>query len=144
MEYEQAYGENETPIKKVDIAIFILLLFVTCGLYIFYVSYVWAKNVNYFLKREKYNPILVLLVGIATCGIATFIFEILFAYDLQAITKERNLLDRLNNLGAWAIGLNILAIVLVPLTKGFSSFGIGIIPSVLIQLEINKLIDQGA
>ena len=52
-------------IKHRDIAVFVLLNFVTLGIYWFYLCYCWAKEVNALQGRVKYQPWLVLLVSVS-------------------------------------------------------------------------------
>jgi hypothetical protein len=56
-------------VKYRDVALFVLLNVVTLGIYWFYLAYQWAKEINGLHNRVKYQPVIVLLVSILTCGL---------------------------------------------------------------------------
>lgn len=132
-------------IKHRDIATFVLLMIVTLGIYWFYVSYQWAKELNGLSGRMKFQPLVVLLTNIVTCGIAGLVFECLFAFDLAEQTQARGLKGRMEALPTWVIATNCLAIVLSLIPFGVViGLPLGILASVLVQMELNKLAERYA
>ena len=130
-------------VKHRDLAMFVLLNVVTCGIYWFYVSYHWAKELNGLQGRPKYHPGIVLLVNIVSCGLAGLVFECLYAFDIAEVTRLRGIVDRKEQLGTWVIALNCIAIVLslIPFAAVIG-FPLGLLASALMQVELNKLADQ--
>lgn len=126
-----------------DIATFVLLMVVTLGIYWFYVSYQWAKELNGLSGRMKFQPLVVLLTSIVTCGIAGMVFECLFAFDIAEQTQARGLKARMDALPTWVIATNCAAIVLSLIPFGFAiGLPLGILASVLVQVELNKLAER--
>ena len=109
-----------SDIKHRDIAVFVLLNFVTMGIYWFYLCYCWAKEINGLEGRVKYQPAIVLLASIVTCGIAGLVFEILYAIDVGQATEARGVPGRMEQLAAWVVGLNVVAMLA-------SATGIGVV-----------------
>lgn len=129
-----------SDIKHRDIAIFVLLNFVTLGFYWFYLCYRWAKEVNGLQGRVKYQPWAVLLVSIVTCGIAGLVFEILFAFDIGQATESRGVAGRMEQLPTWVIALNVVAMIACATTVGLViGVPLGVLASALVQIELNKL-----
>jgi len=127
-------------VKHRDIAIFVLLIFVTLGFYWFYLGYCWAKEVNGLQGRVKYQPWAVLLASVVTCGIAAIVFEILFAFDIGQATESRGVAGRMEQLATWVTALNVVATILSLTTVGVViAIPLGILASVFIQIELNKL-----
>jgi hypothetical protein len=131
---------DAADIRHRDIAIFVLLNVVTLGVYWFYLAYQWAKEVNGLLGTRKYDPGIVLLVSILSCGVAGLVFECLYAFDIAAAAKSRGVPDRREQLPTWVIVCNCLAmgLSLIPFAVVIA-FPLGIMASVLVQLELNKL-----
>ena len=139
-EQSKLNADQASDIKHRDIAIFVLLMFVTLGFYWFYLCYCWAKDVNGLHGRVKYQPWAVLLVSIVTCGLAGVVFEILFAFDVGQATESRGAAGRMEQLPTWVIGLNVVAMIASATTVGVVvAVPLGILASVLVQIELNKL-----
>jgi hypothetical protein len=129
-------------ILRRDIATFVLLNIVTLGIYWFYVVYQWSKEVNGLVGRVKYQPIMVLLVSILTCGIGGFVFECLMAFDVAEACKSRGVPSRLAQMPQWVIGLNVASLIACVIPFGvFVALPLGLLASVLVQVELNKLAD---
>lgn len=58
-----------TPVRS-GLAFTLLSLF-TCGIYYFYLIYIWADETNTHLRKNATTPVLMLLLSIFTCGLAT-------------------------------------------------------------------------
>jgi hypothetical protein len=130
-------------IKPRDIAVFVLLCVVTLGLYWFYISYHWSKEINGLTGRVKYQPLVVLLVNIVTCGLAGMVFESLFAIDVAEQTKARGIKDRFDQLPTWVIACNTAAVITALIPFGVVvALPLGILASVLVQIELNKLTER--
>ena len=130
-------------VKHRDISIFVLLCVVTLGIYWFYLAYHWAKEVNGLYSRVKYQPVVVLLVSIATCGIVGVVFECLYAFDIAQISKSRGVAGRLEHLATWVVTCNCVAMVVSFIPYGVVvGFLLGTLASVLLQVELNKLADM--
>lgn len=136
-------GAEAADVKHRDIAVFVLLNVMTCGIYWFYVSYQWAKELNGLQGRPKYQPGIVLLACILSCGLAGLVFECLFAFDIVEATRARAVANRNEQLGTWVITLNSIAMVasLIPFLLVIG-FPLGIWASALMQVELNKLADR--
>ena len=134
---------DAAAIKRRDIAVFVLLCVVTLGIYWFYVSYHWSKEINGLAGRVKYQPLVVLLVNIFTCGLAGLVFESLFAFDVAEQTKARGIKDRFDQLPTWVIVCNSVAVVTALIPFGFVlAIPLGTLASVLVQIELNKLAER--
>jgi hypothetical protein len=130
-------------VKRRDIAVLVLLMVVTLGFYWFYLAYQWSKEVNGLMGRVKYQPVVVLIANIATCGLAGMIFESLFAFDLVEVTKSRGVKDRLDSLSTWVLVCNCAAFVIALIPFGILvALPLGTLASVLVQVELNKLAEQ--
>ena len=133
-------ASQASDIKHRDIAIFVLLNFVTLGFYWLYLCYCWAKEVNGLHGRVKYQPWAVLLVSIVTCGIAGLVFEILFAFDIRQAIESRGIAGRMEQLPTWVIALNVVAMIASATTVGLLiGMPLGVLASALVQIELNKL-----
>ena len=132
-------------VERRDVAILVLLFVVTLGLYWFYLAYHWAKEINGLLGRAKYQPVVVLLVSIVTCGLAGLVFEVLFALDAAQATKSRGITSRNEQLATWVIVCNCvgLAVSLIPFGV-IVGFPLMVLASVLVQVELNRLADHYA
>jgi hypothetical protein len=134
---------DAADIKRRDIAVFVLLCVVTLGIYWFYVSYHWSKEVNGLVGRVKYQPLVVLLVNIFTCGIAGMVFESLFAFDVAEQAKARGIKDRFDQMPTWVIVCNSAAVITALIPFGFVlAIPLGTLASVLVQIELNKLAER--
>jgi hypothetical protein len=134
---------DAADIKRRDIAVFVLLCVVTLGIYWFYVSYHWSKEINGLVGRAKYNPVLVVVVNVLTCGLAGLVFESLFAFDLVEQTRLRNTPSRQDQLATWVLVCNCAAFVTAIIPFGFLlALPLGTLASVLVQVELNRLADN--
>ena len=57
-------------IKVRDPAVVVLLMLVTCGLYVIYLQYQWAKEVNGLEGQVRYPPVITLVLNIVTLGLS--------------------------------------------------------------------------
>ena len=138
-------ASEAAEIKHRDIAVFVLLCFVTLGIYWFYVSYHWSKEINGLLGRARYQPVVFLLVNILTCGLAGLVFESLFAFDVAEAARARGIKGRLEQLPTWVIACNVAAIITALIPFGIViALPLGTLASVLVQMELNKLAEQYA
>jgi hypothetical protein len=138
-------ADADDPQRR-DLAIFVLLNLVTLGIYWFYIVYQWSKQLNGLLGRVKYPPIVVLLTTILTCGLAGFIFECLFAFDVAEATATRGLAGRIEQLPVWVIVCNVAAMgtALIPFVGILIALPLGLLASALVQAELNRLADAYA
>jgi hypothetical protein len=132
-------------IKHRDIATLILLFVVTLGFYWFYLGYQWAKELNGLSGRVKYQPNVFLIVNLVSCGLAGIVFECLYAFDVAEHAKAHGIKDRLEPLPSWVISINCAAMIasLIPLGV-IIGLPLGILASVLVQVEMNKLAERYA
>ena len=136
-------ASEAADVKHRDIAVFVLLCVVTLGIYWFYLAYHWAKELNGLHGRVKYQPVVVLLVSIVTCGIVGMVFECLYAFDIAQIAQSRGVARRLEHLATWVIACNCVAMAV-----SFIPYGVvvgcllGTLASALVQVELNKLADM--
>ncbi len=131
---------DAADILRRDIAAFVLLNLVTLGIYWFYIVYQWSKEVNGLVGKVKYQPLMVLLVSILTCGLGGFVFECLMAFDVAETTKSRGVPARLAHMPQWVIGCNIAAMLVCLIPFGvIVGLPLGLLASVLVQVELNKL-----
>ena len=128
--------------KRRDLAVFTTLMIVTLGFYFFYVVYQWAREINGLNGRLKYRPDIVLVVTILTCNVFGLVFETLFAFDVAEHTRARGIPGRIDQLPVWIVLCNVVAIVLCLMPFGcFAGFPLGVLASVLVQAELNRLAD---
>ncbi len=100
-------------------------------------------HVNGLHGRVKYQPAVVLLVSILTCGLAGLIFEILYAFDVAESTASHGIRGRMTQLGTWVIVCNAAALVTSLIPGGvLVGFPLGILASVFVQVELNRLAEQ--
>ena len=136
----------ERPIQKRDIGIVVLLSLVTLSVYYVYLMAEWAKDINYLLKRDRHNPVVVVVVGVLTLLSALIAWEIIYAYDLQKITEERKIPGRNASLGTYVLVLNLISCAVLFVSGGFAvilSVVLGIWAYCLIQKELNVIVDSG-
>lgn len=132
-------------VQRRDIGLLVLLCIVTLGLYWFYLGYQWSKELNGLAGREKYQPVIFLLVNILTCGLAGMVFECIFAFDIAEHTGRLGVKNRWEQLGAWVIGINVAALILCLIPFGvIVALPLGTLASALVQVELNKLADRHA
>ena len=132
-------------VQRRDIGLLVLLCIVTLGLYWFYLGYQWSKELNGLAGREKYQPVIFLLVNILTCGLAGMVFECIFAFDIAEHTGRLGVKNRWEQLGAWVIGINVAALILCLIPFGvIVALPLGTLASALVQVELNKVADRHA
>lgn len=71
------------PIAPRKLWLVALLSILTLGLYNIYLVWRWSIELNQLNGREVRNPTLVLVLGIVTLGIATMVYECLFAREVE-------------------------------------------------------------
>ena len=127
-------------IPERNLALVVLLLVVTLGFYTFYLLYQWAHEVNAALGHEKHQPLVVLLVSLLTCLIGGIVYECVFAYDIAAAATSKGVSRRMVNLPTWVILCNCVGLIVSFIPFGFVvGFVLGVLASVLVQVELNKL-----
>lgn len=116
---EQVYNENIDSVhrtKKRDIGMVILLSFITLGIYSIFLYCTWARDINALLKRDKYSYGLILILAIISTALGFFgiivpimaVILILYAFDLQTITAERQVPKRSSQIGLQVIISNVV------------------------------------
>lgn len=118
----------------------VVLTLVTCGIYGLYLLYRWAEEINVLSGTRRYNPVVVLVASILTCGIGAMVFHIIFAFDVEKTTLRSGVPNRLANLGAIVISL-LVGGVLLSLVGVPASLATGPVAYWLVQAELNKLAD---
>jgi hypothetical protein len=127
-------------IKVRDPAVVVLLMLVTCGLYVIYLQYQWAKEVNGLEGQVRYPPVITLVLNIVTLGLSGLVFESIWAYDLARVAQRRGVVNRMESLPTWVLVLNCVGTVLCLTGIGIViGLPMGIAASVLVQNELNKL-----
>lgn len=110
-------------IKERNIAMCIILSFVTCGIYLLYWIFCLAEETNTAAGAEGTSGIMVIVLGTVTCGI----------YYLYWAYKQGEKLDTAKqNRGMETSDSKILYLILY-------IFGLGIVSLALMQNELNKL-----
>jgi hypothetical protein len=130
---------NLQPIKVRSAVLVGVLSTLTLGLYNVYLMWAWTREVNGLVREERYNPTLVLLAGVATCGLSGCVFEMLFARDLemQAHAAGRELL--MKSFGTVILVLNVAGLMLdLTVVGALVGFPLGVAASVLMQRELNE------
>jgi hypothetical protein len=127
-------------IKVRDPAVVVLLMLVTCGLYVIYLQYQWAKELNGLEGQVRYPPVITLVLNIVTLGLSGLVFESIWAYDLARAAQRRGVVNRMESLPTWVLVLNCVGTVLCLTGIGIViGLPMGIAASVLVQNELNKL-----
>lgn len=103
------------PIKNRNIALFVILSIVTCGIYGYYWLYCVNEDVNKSLNEQDMSGGMVILLTIVTCGI----YGIIWAYQTgNKITKIKRMMgDQYaeSNLGVLYLVLSLFVTFIVPL-----------------------------
>lgn len=105
-------------IQQKNIAVCIVLYFVTCGFYGLYWLCCLAEDVNVVSGRRDFSGGMVLLLSIVTCGI----------YGLYWLYKAGDTMDQLQGGGGY---LGILYLLL-------GVFGLGVVSFALLQSNLNE------
>jgi Domain of unknown function (DUF4234) len=138
-------GSSSHTIEQRDLGKVAILSIVTLGIYGILLMAKWTDDVNFLLKREKHEKIVVVIVGVVTLGIALAIWEIIFAYDIQSYTESERLGERNKNLGGTVLGLTLFAYALAFASGGLAfvlSMAVGVYASCLVQKELNMIADE--
>jgi hypothetical protein len=134
---------DAADVQRRDIGLLVLLCIVTLGLYWPYLGYQWSKELNGLSGRVKYPPVAFLLVNILTCLLAGLVFECIFAFDIAEHTGRLGIKNRNENLGAWVIGINVVALILCLIPFGVVvGLPLGTLATALVQVELNKLAER--
>ena len=126
------------PVKQRDLWIVGILSVITLGIYNIYLAYMWSRELNHLLGRERYSPVVVLIISIVSLGIAVAVYECFFAFDLAKAAEQRNRELRMPSLPGTVVALEVSAIVL-----SLTGFGViigmplGVAATVLLQREFN-------
>jgi hypothetical protein len=111
--------------------------------YPIYLVYQWSRELNGLHRQVRHSPGAVLALSIVTLGLASVIYECLFAHEISEQLRLRGHKQPLAHLTAWVIGLNAIAAL-------FALTGIGVIVAIpcglaatcLVQAEFNKLANR--
>ena len=111
-------------IQKRNLALYIILLFVTCGLFGIYWMYTMNEDTNKVSGHpEAMNGVLVILLTLVTCGL----FAFFWLYNMGNRIDETKI-----KRGQPAGNTGVLYLVL-------AIFGLGFVSEILLQSELNKL-----
>lgn len=111
---------------QIEIALGIILSFLTCGLYNIYWNLKQIEALNILLGREEYNFWHWILLSIVTCGIYHIYHEYKMGSDLYLYMKENGHPEANPNLPLMALGLSV--------------FGLTIIADAVFQHELNRMV----
>jgi hypothetical protein len=115
---------KEMQIKDRNIAMCILLTFITCGIYGLYWMYKIIEESDAVTGNDNpMNPVLVILLGVITCGI----YYWFWLYQCGKRFDELNSREGRSSSGDYAVLFLILAI-----------FELAIVDFAIIQSELNK------
>ena len=126
------------PVKPRDLWIVGILSVITLGIYNIYLAYMWSRELNHLLGRERHSPVVVLIISIVSLGIAVAVYECFFAFDHARAAEQRNRELRMPSLPGTVVALEVSAIVL-----SLTGFGViigmplGVAATVLLQREFN-------
>ncbi len=122
--------ESEEPglgYHYANIALYLVVTLVTCGIFNLYWNYRQMESCNALLRRDEFSWILWLLLTIVTCGIYHFYYQ----YKMGAAINE--IQERFGY--PVSEGLPILSVVA-------AIFGVGVVADCIHQYELNR-IDRG-
>ena len=126
-DFQYAYDQNVrgsyyTP-KFRNIALCIILSFVTCGIYLYYWIYMMNEDVNGLEGKNSPSGVMVILLSFVTCGI----YQIIWMYNVgTAIDRAKTA----RGSGSSSCGVIYLVLML---------FGLGIVSMGLAQNELNQM-----
>jgi hypothetical protein len=139
------FSSSGVVIEKRDVAVVGILSCLTLSLYCFYLIYAWSKETNALIGREKFHPILALVLTTITIGFAGILYECGIALELTKKARECDLPERMQSLGTTVIILNVLSLLIV-FASGFALFLVSMILGVasvcLVQKELNKFAEH--
>jgi len=126
------------PVRERNLWVVGILSLVTLGLYNFYLVYVWARELNHLLGKERHSPAVVLIVSIVTLGIGVTVFECVFGFDHARAAEARGRELRTKGLPGIVVALDVAALIL-SLTGVGMIIGIptGVAATILLQREFN-------
>jgi hypothetical protein len=108
--------------------------------YPIYLCYQWARELNGLRQDARHSPRVVLILSIATLGLAGLVYEAIFAHELEQHFSQRGRPDSMPQLAVWVIALNALALVLSLTGAGvLLAIPCGLAATCLVQAEFNKL-----
>lgn len=119
---------NYFGFTKRNIAVSVLLTFVTCGIYTYYLLYKQAEEVSNALAKaniegKRFNPAMVVFLSIITCGIY-------FIFFMYCHAENINLLGKSSSVNTF----EPIVILLLTLFVGFGLY--------FTQYDLNKLYDK--
>jgi len=109
-----------------NIAVYIVLSIVTCGLFAIYWFVVLADDIAILRGQDQPKGIVDLLLGFITCGI--YFIYCMYQYPRYLVEIQHKKGQLIND-------ISVITVVL-------SIFGLGIVSYAMIQNEVNKLIQQ--
>lgn len=125
MQTQPAGGDFERENYNLNIALYLILTLITCGLFNLYWNYKQMEACNYLLKREEFRFLYWLLLSIITCGI----YHIFYQYKMGSSIVE---IQRTTN-KTISESLPIISCLL-------TIFGLSIVVDCIHQHEINKIV----
>ena len=145
MESGQSAAERRVQVRIAprEPAPFGILSFLTLGLYGVYLVYRWAEEINILLGRRKYEPVVILIVGLLTCTIGFSVAAMFYAFDLERLGKAVGYPKRTEHLGTYVVFVILLSCVVGILSGGLAvllSIVLWVVGLWLIQNEINGLL----
>jgi len=138
MSKQSATDAKSLEYRRIPLVVFLSLATLLVG-YQVYLAYQWARELNGLTER-RHSPQLVLVLSIASLGVADAIYECIFAHELERHFRKRGRLDAMPHFAIWVATLNAIAFL-----SGITGFGLivaipcGIAATCLVQVEFNKL-----
>jgi hypothetical protein len=126
-------------IEPRNVAVIIVLSFVTLGIYALYLLYRWAEEINRVSGRTRLNGTTALVVTLFTCGLGSLVFIPMYAFELEKTAAERGVPERQANLGMLVVGIEVGGFLLAIATAGVGLFITRPITMAFVQMELNKL-----
>lgn len=111
-------------IQKRNIAVSIILYFVTCGIYIFYWMYMLTEESNYASGENGFSGGMVILLSLVTCGLFTYYWFYKLGDNITKAKAARGM--------STDSYLGVIYLVL-------AFFGLGIVSYALAQNELNQM-----
>lgn len=113
------------PVKR-NVAVTIVLSFLTCGIYYLFSIYQTSKDLNDLTGTNLNEPALDLILSLITCGLYTIYWYYKVGRQIESMQYD---------LGLRPNSVSILAMIL-------SICQLGIVSIAIIQSEVNRLIDE--
>ena len=122
--YDLGRSERHRDDTQINVALYLLLTVLTCGLFDLYWNYRQMETCNEMLDEDRFSFWLWLLLVIVTLGI----YHIIYQYKMAAAINE--IQERM--------GLPVTA--QLPLTSLVATiFGFGIVADCIHQIELNRI-----